>query len=246
MSRLLRAELLKIRTTRLWWALLLAAVGLVALQVALGTLLAGQQGTPGLESDRAVRNIWGGAGNAGILAMILGIIVLAGEYRHMTMTSTALVTPRRGRVVAAKLGAAALVGLVYGLVACVVTAAIAVPLLSAKGATGHAEVVPILGGAILATVLYAIVGVGVGALVRNQVAAVVGALIWVLVVEALVVVFLPEVGRWLPGGAANAILQASTPNGGLLPAWGGALLFCGYGLLFALLGARFAVRRDIT
>ena len=246
MSRLVRAELLKVRTTRLWWGLMLGALALVALNATLSAVFAGQQGAPGLDTDAGVRNVWAAAGQGNLFALIAGILLVAGEYRHQTVTSTFLVTPSRSRVVAAKLAVAALVGLGYALAACLLTAAFAVPLLAARETAGSADVPVILGGAVLVTVLYGVVGVGVGALVRNQVAAVVGALLWVFVTEALVVTFLPEVGKWLPGGAASAIVQATVPGGTLLPAWAGTLLLVAYALLLAGLGARFALRRDIT
>jgi hypothetical protein len=91
-----------------------------------------------------------------------------------------------------------------------------------------------------------VVDVGVGGLFRNQTVAVVVALIWVSVAESLLVGFLPEVGRWLPGGAASALTGVATASGGLLPMWGGALLFTAYALAFATAGARLVTHRDIT
>ena len=97
--------------------------------------------------------------------------------------------------------------------------------------------------------LYGPIGVGVGALVRNQIAAVVGALAFVFVVEQLVVALLPEVGRWLPGGATAAVLQLgdlATQRGELLPVWGGALLLVAYAVVLSVVGARSTLRRDLT
>jgi hypothetical protein len=94
--------------------------------------------------------------------------------------------------------------------------------------------------------LYSILGVGFGALVRNQVAAIVTALLWVLVGEALLVSFLPEVGRWTPGGAAAAMTHLDPTRGGdLLPPALGAVLFVAYGLALSW-GVSTTVRRDIT
>ena len=89
-------------------------------------------------------------------------------------------------------------------------------------------------------------GVGVGALLRNQTVAVTVALVWVLVVEGVLVGFAPAVGRWLPGGAGSALTGVATANGGLLPMWGAALLLAGYGLAFAAASTRLITRRDIT
>ncbi|MBC7373823.1 MAG: ABC transporter permease, partial [Frankiales bacterium] len=86
-------------------------------------------------------------------------------------------------------------------------------------------------------------------LVRNQIAAVVGSLAWIFVVEQLLVALLPAVGRWTPGGASSAVLQlgdlAST-RGDLLPVWGGALLLVAYAVVLSVLAAQFTLRRDLT
>jgi ABC-2 type transport system permease protein len=88
----------------------------------------------------------------------------------------------------------------------------------------------------------------VGSLIRNQTAALLAALAWVLVIESLLVGFVPEVGKWIPGGAADALTGAANraASGGMLPMWAGALLFAGYGLVFAIGGTRFTIRRDIS
>lgn len=247
MTRALAAELLKQRTTRLPWGLLLGAVLFTMLGVALTAVFSGTEGTPGLDEDGTVANVWAQAGGGYVFALVAGIVLITGEYRHQTITSAYLGEPRRWRVVAAKLITALLLGVVYGVAACATAAAVAVPVLAARGATGQADVPAILLGAVAATALWAVVGLGVGALLRNQVAALIGALVWVLVVEALVVALLPDVGRWLPSGAANALLQASLPTGGdLLPVWAGGALLLGYGLALAVAGSLTTVRRDVT
>jgi hypothetical protein len=96
-------------------------------------------------------------------------------------------------------------------------------------------------------VVYAIIGVGVGALLRNQVGAIVGSLVYLLVVESIVsgIGVLQGAYKWLPGGAVQAITSDfQAPD--LLQPWQGGLLLLGYGLLAALLGTLFAVRRDVV
>jgi ABC-2 type transport system permease protein len=70
--------------------------------------------------------------------------------------------------------------------------------------------------------------------------------VWTSIVEALLVGFLPEVGRWLPGGAVNALAGTATEKGGLLPFWGAAVVLVGYGLALAVAGTRRIERREIT
>ena len=64
--------------------------------------------------------------------------------------------------------------------------------------------------------------------------------------DALLVGFVPEIGRWLPAGAASALSGTVTAEGGLLPFWGAALLATGYGLVLAAVGTRVVERREIT
>ncbi len=248
MTGLVRAELLKIRSTRMWWGLLAGALLFVAVQVVALALVAGQQGAPSLDQPSTVRTLWASAGTASTFVLVLGILGMTTEYRHMTITSTFLATPRRVRVVVAKLVAHAAFGILFGLAAVALTAVLAVPLLAFRHAVSipTSTILQVLGAAAVGMAVYAVVGVGVGAFVRNQIGAIVGALVWVFLVEALVVALLPQVGKWLPGGAANAMLQATSTNGHLLAPWAGGLLFLAYGLAFAALATVTTLRRDIT
>jgi ABC-2 type transport system permease protein len=167
-----------------------------------------------------------------MLVLLIGIMVMAGEFRFNTITSTFLITPERKRVVAAKLAASSLVGIAIAAVSTSLTLAIALPWL----ASGHVDVashstdiVIVLLGGIAATAISGMVGVGVGSLVTNQTLAVAVTLTWLLLVEAMVVSFAPGLGRWLPGGAAGAMSGAATYSN-LLPVGVAALLFAGYGL----------------
>lgn len=244
MPDLVRAELLKLRTTRMFWGNVAAALAFVPVSLALA--VAG--GTDPLDSADGVRHAMPAASSGAVLLLVIGILVMAGEFRHGTATATFLISPDRRRVVAAKLAAAALVGAFLAVAAAALTLAIGLPWLSAEGvspADYTADIVAALLGSFAATVLAAVVGVGFGALVRNQTAAITIALVWTQVVEGVLVVFLPEVGKWSPGGAASALSGVSTPNGALLPVGAAAVLLSLYGLAFAAAGASTLVRRDI-
>jgi len=246
---LVRAEVLKLRTTRVFFGLCGATVALTVLGVVAGILTAGNSGSPPLGSSSGVRNIFGSGGPAGLFALLLGILAVTGELRHGTITQTFLVTPRRTRMVVAKLVAILVAGLALGLLATVVTLVVAWPWLAAKDVSVSlfsSDVGLVMVAVIVATSLFGIIGVGVGAMVRNQVAAVVGALVWEFVLEAILVGVLPSVGRWLPGGAARGLTRETLQSGSLLPAWGAALVLLAYGLGFAVVGAQLLVRRDVT
>ena len=249
MTRLVHSELLKLRTTRTARVLLtLAAAGTAAL-IAIVLLLAGQPGQPALGPDALRQLVLVPAQPLTLAALVLGVLGMAGELRHGTATSTFLVTPRRGRVVAAKLAAAAVTGLAMSLASSAAVLAVGLPWLRAKGievAVADPGVAARVAGLAAAVALYAVLGTGLGALLRNQVAAVVvGLLWWSQGVERVLTGILHQPGleRWLPLGAASAL---TAPGDGTLPMWAGALVFAAYGLGLALLGGRLVARRDLT
>ena len=248
MTRLVHSELLKLRTTRTARVLLtLAAAGTAAL-VAIVLLLAGRPGQPALGPDALRLLVLVPAQPLTLAALVLGVLGMAGELRHGTATATFLVTPKRGRVVAAKL-AAAVTGLAMAAASSAAVLAVGLPWLRAKGievAVADPGVAARVAGLAAAVALYAVLGTGLGALLRNQVAAVVvGLLWWSQGVERVLTGILHQPGleRWLPMGAASAL---TAPSDGRLPMWAGALVFAAYGLGLALLGGRMVARRDLT
>ena len=249
MTRLVHSELLKLRTTRTARVLLtLAAAGTAAL-VAIVLLLAGRPGQPALGPDALRLLVLVPAQPLTLAALVLGVLGMAGELRHGTATSTFLVTPKRGRVVAAKLAAAAVTGLAMAAASSAAVLAVGLPWLRAKGievAIADPGVAARVAGLAVAVALYAVLGTGLVALLRNQVAAVVvGLLWWSQGVERVLTGILHQPGleRWLPLGAASAL---TAPGDGTLPMWAGALVFAAYGLGLALLGSRLVARRDLT
>lgn len=251
MTRLILAEFRKLFTTRLWLWLLLGSAGITALYVSLSIGFADNPNnpTPPLTTTSGQNTVFSLGSAAGALVAVLGAIGITGEYRHRTATATFLATPRRGRVVLAKLVTYATVGVGYALVCIVVTAAIALPWLAAEGIEVTADGKPAtLAGVVGAVAIYALVGVGLGALVRDQVATVAGLLIYVFVVEPILT-RIPAFASWsryLPDAAANALTHVSQADQEFLEPWVGAVVLAGYGLAFAVAGSYLAVRRDVT
>ena len=139
MNRLIRTELLKQRTTRTFVVGIAAApvvAGLVTLAI-LGA--AGKQGNDPLGPDSLVQVIGGPAGVITLIALMLGVLGMTGEYRHQTITTTFLASPRRRDVVMAKLVAHSLTGAAMGVLSLAVSAAIAVPWLRSSGVDIHAD-----------------------------------------------------------------------------------------------------------
>ena len=126
------------------------------------------------------------ASSGGVLMLVIGILMIAGEFRHNTITSTFLVTPDRKRVVGAKLAASAIVGVAIGIVASLLTLAIALPWLSRASsisARTARDILVVLAGGIAATAIGGLDGSRLGALMTNQTVAVTATLVWVFVVE---------------------------------------------------------------
>lgn len=253
MRLLIAAEFTKLRTTRLWLWLLLASMALTALYASLAIAFGDNNPanpTPPLTSVQGQNTLFSvGSGGATPFLVVLAAIGLTGEFRHRTASATFLATPRRGRVVLAKLIAYIVVGVGYGVACLAVTFAIAVPWLSAR----HVE---ILGagkagtsvGVVVSVAVFGLIGVGLGALLREQVATVVGVLIYLFVAEPIIT-RIPQLNDWtkfLPGSARYALVRVSQNGLKLLPAWEGGVVLAAYGILFAVAGSYLTMRRDIT
>jgi ABC-2 type transport system permease protein len=254
MIRLVRAEWTKLFTTRVWIGLLLGACVMVAGFAALLTGFAGssrngQPGLPPVGDPQFEQLAFAVSTNATVLFLILGIIGTTQEYRHRTATPTFLAEPRRWRVVVAKLVAYALIAVPFAVVVLAVDVLVVTIYAGARGATPSlsGDNLQVLFSAGLALVVYALIGVGIGALLRNQVGAIVGGLVYLFVVEPVIRSIPATSGayKWMPGGGLEA-MTATFQGPDLLDAWEGGLLLVGYGLLAALLGTLLAVRRDVV
>jgi ABC-2 type transport system permease protein len=251
--RLIQAEFGKLFTTKLWLWLLLGSFALAGMFLGFTIGFDGSEGNPSprLNTAEGQRNLFSVPGASGIFALILGIIAVTGEFRHQTVTPTFLATPHRGRVVISKVITYALIGIGFGIATIAVSLAIALPWLSAKNidvSLGSNGIPGTLTGVVAGVAVYALLGVGLGALIRNQIAAVVGALVYLFVVEGFVSA-LPTIRdyyKYFPGGANTALTGATQPNVTLLEPYQGGLLLVAYGLVFAVLGTWLAVRRDVT
>ena len=244
----LRAELFKQRTTRTTASLLATMVGLVLLAELLHGL-----GLPARDLGTAARQLQllaPGEIIGSLLAALLGAMSITGEIRHGTIRPTLLVSPERVRVIVAKVWASTLAGAGFGLIAGAVAVGSITAALRSRGITIQLDsgdyVLPLIGGA-AAGALWAGIGVGVGAIVRNQVATLVGLCAWLLFVENLVLGDLADlnVGRYLPGAAAAAA-SGQKPDTPLLAPAAALLLLALYAAAAAALGSTATNRRDIS
>ncbi len=257
--RLLRSEFAKFFTTKTWVWLLIGTIALALLQPALTLSFAGttdpQTGAPAFPpiDDPAIQTIaLSGAASATIFIAVLGVIAITAEYRHGTIVPTFLATPVRWKVIVAKFLTYLVLGFAYA-----VAASIAVVLLIwiwislAGGSFSLAGDNPkVLIGACVAAALYGVIGVSVGALIRNQIGAVSGLLAYMFVVEPILSAIPATEGvfKFLPGGAASALYTYAQPgvsSRNLLEPIAGGLLLTGYAVVLAAVAYFVSTRREV-
>jgi ABC-2 type transport system permease protein len=245
MTTLLSTEALKLRTVRSP-LLLLAAAQLIVIAGVSGLVISGADLQDSDTTTKAIAHV----GLAALCSLVLGILAVAGEYRHRTITDTYLSTPQRDRTLLAKLAVYTGVGLGLGAVTSVTALIAAKVWWAAKGTSfdlADADVWRTVAGCIVWNGAFAALGVAVGAFVRNLTAAIAVALAWIALVEGIVGQLVGSgLSRWLPFAAAQALGRATVGNAGHLPQWGAAGVLLGYVVVLAVLAASNTLRRDVS
>jgi ABC-2 type transport system permease protein len=251
--RLVRAEFLKLRTTQVWFWLLLGTI-------AIGALLAVAAIAPhdGIRNEMDVPDLFTifAISPGYILVFVLGVLGVTTEFRYQTITPTVLQTPSRWAIVTAKMITYAITGLIYAVFALLAAAAVGIPWLDAKNIPVHfgdSEVQHAIIGTLGVIALYGIIGLGVGALLRNQIVAVVVGIIFLLVLENILLAIPVVKHAWpyTPDGAKQAILYTHgdpTPVDGVhyLSTWAGVVVLLLWAFIPAIIGASISMNRDIT
>jgi ABC-2 type transport system permease protein len=249
MTRLIRAEALKLRSTRTFWLLALGAFALITAGVTATS--AATSYTPGTTPARATLAL---AGLAQTFALIAGTLAVTGEFHHKTITPAVLITPRRTPLLAAKLITLTTAGLAFGLLATGAAAATALPILAARhiaSQVGGAQLAGIIAGGGVATALAAALGVGIGTVIRNQAGAVIAVLSLLYVAEPLLG-FIPHLGIAVQTYGLGGLASGTTGTTGfpasahLLRQAPAALVLAAYTLAILLPGAALLRQRDIT
>ena len=202
MKPLLRAELIKLRTTRTFVALAAVAVGI-------SVLLAGLVAALTEPTQRSVMEDVFQADTSALFILILAIVGISGEWRHRTITSSLLAAPNRLRFLTAKTLAFAAAGLVLSLLISITISVVGMIILSARDLPTPAlgELIgQIIRNAEVAALLGAF-GLALGTLVRNQPVAIVGVLVLGFAIEPTVIALAPDVGRFTPFSALPASIQ---------------------------------------
>lgn len=265
MTRAVRSELRKFFTTRLWWGMALAVFVGGAAFAALFAWFVDQGGGagptgPGVSgTDTQVANTvyTSGIGVGYLLLLTIGVLAIGGEYRHQTITATFLATPRRGRAMLAKVVALIGIGALYGLVSLagsVSVGAVALTLID-RPLFPSTEVARSLALSLLVLGLWALIGLGIGILLSNQVAALLVGIGVAWIVEPLLGLALgawdfgrEHVAPFLPSSATNAVVGGVTQGAGQvqLEWWGGALTLTAYAVVLSGLGIWRTLRSDVT
>ena len=240
----IKAELLKVRSTRTTLGLLLGMVALILLFALLTGLLSSVAGLSTREDQRQLFSL---GSLAGIFSALAGVLLVTSEYRYGTIRPTILFSPHRSRVLAAKLVAGFLAGLVFGVVGeglgwaidLVVLAGRNIPIVLSGGDIALLTLAGLAGVA-----AWAAIGVGLGAIIRNQVGAVITLLAWGFIVDNLLFGLVPSIGRLTPSRAQDALIGLTTKH--LLTPAAGAVVLVAWTAALALVGVALTARRDIS
>jgi ABC-2 type transport system permease protein len=242
---MLGTELLKLRTVRAPMLLMTTGVLLAAFLALQPVARAGIQGMPSAGTAALMLAVLSAAAHGQLLALVIGVLAVTGERRHGTLTVTLLQAPHRVRLMYAKAVAAALSGLLLGLLSLAVAASVAMSSGALRATLVNGDVILATAGQVLAYPLYALLGVGIGALLMaSQPIAVLLPVAWFLILETYAAVLAGNLSAWLPEQLTAALANAGDlPH--LLPVWAGGLGLLGYGLLLAGTGATRLARSDV-
>ena len=263
-----RSEFTKYFTTSSWWVLtLITAVAMALLSGGFAAAIGlAQSGALDDVPDAALLGaaspslVYGLAVNIGyIFPILLGVLLVTGEFRHHTLVPTFLATPRRGIVLFAKLITGAIVGAGLGVVAVIATVGPAAAVFAATGQDPELftnDNLAMMARMVLAFVLWSWVGLGLGSIVRNQVAAIVIALVFTQLVEPLIrtaAAFAPAIepaARYLPSAASDTLTGSNFyvmlgATGESQQWWVGAVVLAVYAIVLTAIGAITTWRRDV-
>jgi ABC-2 type transport system permease protein len=268
----IKSEALKLTTVRLWWVLALVLMGYVGFTAgllaglfgALGEQMTASPGAPQLPDDMLPPLIYSTATAVGyVFPLILGTLSVTAEFRYQTLTPTFLATPRRGAVLAAKLVVLGFAGAIFGVAGAVASIGLGSPILAATGidpALNDPETWLLAARMVLAMALWAIIGVGLGTLIPNQITSIVVVLAFTQFVEPILRLgtsvweWTAHIGKFLPGAASDALVGSSIYSSISVGAvsveplewWQGGLVLLAIGCVVAAAGWATTWRRDVT
>ena len=265
----LRAELRRVVSTRLWWALLVPVVLLAAAVNLFGGLLGGGAGAQVGDLPVLLASVAFTLTLVAVFAGVYGVVAAAGEFRHRTVTTAYLTAGGRGRVLVGKLVAGAVVGALYALVGAVVGIGVG---LAGQRLPPVGELLAVVGIGAAVAALWGMIGAALGTALANQVGALVALLVYLQVGELVLAAALNNAGSraaarltpYLPGNAGDVAiydLPAHTLGGAAFgdqvveqlagvtdppPWWGALAVLVGWATLAAVVAWTVGDRRDVT
>jgi ABC-2 type transport system permease protein len=247
-ARLTRAELRKLATTPAFLITLAITVALAVISVVADAYNAGKNGAAPLGTDAATYQMLKIGVVCFLAAPVLGIIAAGGEYRHRTIIPAMLITPRRGALVAAKAIAIAIAAVVLSALTYGLGLATAVAELHARGIDRLPPgVAGMFAGSVAAATLFGLIGVALGYITRSTVAAVVGAVGWVVVAEyAILHTVAPKLFNWLISGTATVLTAPPTPGNTAPTPLTAAAVLGGYTAALLATATWLVRRRDVA
>ena len=257
--RLVAAEFRKLTYQRAMWGLLIAGV-LFAMLGTIATPFIIDQSADGLgfgtlAEVAVVDSVYANAISAYIFSVIVGVLIVAGEFRHGTAVATFVAAPQRGRVLLAKLWVAAIAGLVLQVIATAAgfgagaLAMMAFP----DAATPSVDIfINTSIGAVVSGAVLGILGAAVGALLRSQVLALMSVLIWLFAIEPILLLLVPDQGKYFLSGLITSMValdvqseQFNLDTGDFLSPLVSIGFLLAYGAIFSILALISSMRRDI-
>ena len=244
MTAQIRAELLKIRSTRTTIGLLLGMLALILVVTLLTGLLSHASGLTGTENQRELLSL---GSLAGVFSALAGVLLVTSEYRFGTIRPTILFNPERSHVLTAKVVAGALAGIVFGVLGEAIGWAIGYAILDGRGITpvlSSGDIRLLTLGGLAGAALWGTIGAGLGAIIHNQVGGVITLLAWGLVVDSLLFGLVPSVGRFTPARASDALMGLRVHH--LVSPGAGAITLIAWAGVLGIVGIALSARRDIN
>jgi ABC-2 type transport system permease protein len=237
-THLIAGELIKVRTTRTALGFGIAALLLTVASVLITTLAE----SPNTLEDKRAALAFGGL--LAIFLLIYGAVGATGEYRHRTLAPAVLIAPDRFRLVIARSIAYGLTAVVFAVAIGALTFALGIPLLGDTNGPDLAlgDYAGLAVGGVMTAVFCALIGVGAGTLVRNQVATIVGLLVWLFVAEPLVGLINDDFPKYTIGIALGALGEGGNGDSSMLTA---AFVLGAWAFLLSIAGALVDRRRDV-
>lgn len=240
--KLLRAEAIKLRSVRTTWLML--GIGLLVEGLFAGLYV----GLVSLGDVGPIREVQTGTGLLMVMLLVLGVLTITTEFRHGTASTTFLAAPRRYPVLAAKLGAVLGTGVLTGLAYVAVNGGLALPLFESREGSLPAagDIASVYAGVVASFALLCAFGLGVGAIIRNQVGAIIAAIAFFFILSPLPELLPGSIGDYFPAQAVGSLhgLPDATEEG--LGQVAGGLVLAAWSAGLVLIGTLLIRRRDLN